>query len=387
MSIRPSIEHCPVSLHPEEEIRREIAPLKDGEITRIGQEILDNQEQSIEILIDFEEKLRARWSYALELNPEETGLKIARTLRQITFAAMSTVTFTELLHHVTPVLERTDRLDPPLSRVYSFSFEDACPPHRGSAARGIHSLFNQFMTHSNKVFDEISGNQDHPRHSLWLAFEGANEFLKNYAQTKLVRDARAGWEVVAADTSWRIIETLTQLGHSHTLITKEFPTKEKLMRKAVETIDQLSWPASMKSDALRTLYANFSIDQEFELFEGLSLHNTSEFMPGRNPILRMANHDPRMYEYNHPSLENGPWRKAGFCPAVPVLRMPSQEDRQIVERFYRYFEQRFNLKIMRSTDENNQGDGRFDRVTIGLLLGVLYAGETIYANWPTKLGA
>lgn len=390
MSKTPNV--CPF-LSTDEEIKREITPLRDGEVARMSQTLLDEQSHSVETLIDFEKDLRSRWSYGLELDPAGTEEDIARTLRQVAAAAMSTVTYTHLLHKIVPVLEQTDQISPALPHTYDFSVDKFVPRLRGPIARGVNGLFRQLMDTSDEVLDEISGNPDHSRHSLWLAFEGAHQLLKATSSfPDFPSDVRHSWRMVAADNSWRTLETLIHLGHSHTVSTGDFPTKQALMQKAVRSVDALAWAATIKSTALRKLYDNFTIAQDFEDYQGKSLHDVSEFMPNRKAILKVSPVNHRDYVFKRKSLADGPWPKAAYCPGVPVLRMQSKEDREIVERFFNYFEQRFYAKFSRIKGENDKGDngrkddeGYFDRVTVCLLLGVLYAGDTIYANWPTGL--
>lgn len=379
-----SPELCPVNHREQKEEKAEMLPLKDGEIDRAAQGLLDGSEYSVEMLIDLEHELRARWALGLKLNPEETEHKIARTLRKVTFAAMSTITYTHLLHQLTPSLEADDRLDTPLSREPTFT-HSFIPVQHGSAAHYTSSMYNKLMTSSNEVFDSIIDDPSHPRHNLWVAFEGAHAFMSYTTPYRTFsKDVRKSWGETMVDGARVTLETLLNLGHSHTILSENFPTKHELMRKAVQNIDTLSWPATTNISMARRLFFGDTLAEDFaDKYEGARLVNTSEFMPEREPLLVSSHIDPRDYRLRQSSLNDGPWRKAGFCPAVPILQMQSPEDRQIVERFFQYFENRFNHKIMRVKNEHGEGEGHFDRATVALLIGVLYAGETVFANWPT----
>jgi len=380
--------------HPAEtETRPELRPLTDYEIEREAQKLLDDDHACSETLKALQSEIKVRYALSFIEDPDRAARTAHDLLRKITLSAFSTATCTDAMQQTTVMLESPGSATPMLSpqSTYELCYSDAKVTYTGSTARYMDS-FCSFLGKNAK--ETIRGMEapSHPHHHLrnctvdtefdyrkWRTDQGLPYGLDyNSVPTDY-------WpKSTVEDNSKVSLEVILNFWLSYTRICNRIPGKAEFMERFVKQVDSLTWAATSNKNIFMPMVHIDPMAPEVAAYEFKKIRDIQTLFPERKSMFTPSRFSPTTLVYDHPSLVNGPWPRSRGCPAVSALQTPRKDDQEAVEHFFKYFENRFNTVIPRIQNKDPSANGTYDRATVLLLMGLLFAEHTILDALPTN---
>ncbi len=360
-------------------------------IEQTAQAFLDEPALYQSILTDMEQQL---WEYYARLDqrlPMKAAFLVARSLRAATFAAVSHIVYTELVRLLWPRLQDQASLVtavmPDAAQAILYDESDYVESYQGSCNMFMQTLTGWLQMVSVRVLDRLRQATDDPEAMLWRAHTLAQQRLgdaalhylgeghnppdpyDNWVRASMPGNAEA---VMGVLIHWAAMKTHMD---SHQRL-----TVEDLASHARSQLDCLTWMAhTSRSLVVSCFHGPNSISKQFLRYEGRKLTDLSDFFPEYTSAVSLDESGlPR--HWVRAGLQDGPWDRPGFCPAIFPLRSPRAEDRQIIVDLLAWYRRQYpEAQIIWTAAED---EGLVDRTTLALMLGICVAEETIYPVWP-----
>lgn len=346
---------------------------------RQAQLLLDEPEKSIERMLEYEEMLQDNLGLMGVHRPDKYREKLVRHMRKPILAALTSLYYTEVVKDVLPKLEQ-DTLEISTKTELRGYFRE----YSGATARFADTM----RSHMRPCFDKKRTQLENPKdeyHNLWLCYDAVVDMyrfngLQNFQAT---RERVVSLDGILDEAINTTLDLLIQMGRQaiplSQLAESQGTEPQKLADEAVRNADLGVQLAGTNNRLTQALIHSNPASLHFEKYESTTLHDEQAFMAERPQLFTRDSHG---LAFRHPSLQNQTWPVEGFCPATPTLRPSDPEDRQAVERFFYFFENRYQCEVNRTRNEHGEGIGAFDRATVVMLLGAYVAGQTLFRAWP-----
>lgn len=345
-----------------------------------AQLLIDEPAGSIDAMCAYEEMLQESLAVVQLHRPEEAHNRFVRHMRQPILAALTTHWYVDLMKNILPELEQ-DSLE--ISDAESIQ-NGSRGVYRGAAARFVGTLTNHFQSSFNDVRQKMENPEDE-YHNLWLCHDAGVDLMKSahLSSSSLSKERLLNLRGLIEDNADVSLDIILQQCR-HAMPLNSPPVSSDMSKLTSEIIHNINLPrtlATTNGNLMTKLIHGNPVGLHFEMYEHSSLEDELDFL-AECPELFAAGLN---MTFRHPSLHQEAWPTAGFCPAPQVLRPRSSADRQVVEDFFHFFENRYGYKINRRHDASSEQAGAFDRVSALMLLATYIAEKTIFPAWPRIL--